>query len=75
MTDVPDETEERIHAHFDRIRSELKEQGVDVDDDPTLEDALDGLMNASAYADEIGEHELAREIADCYQKLGETIVK
>lgn len=39
--------------------------------DPNLEEALDGLMEATHYAEAIGEQELAYEIAKCYQKLAE----
>ena len=34
------------------------------------EDALDGLLNAANYCDSAGHQELARAIADLYQKLG-----
>lgn len=40
-------------------------------DDPTLEDALDGLNHATRYAEEIGEDEISRICARLYQELGE----
>lgn len=39
--------------------------------DPNLEEALDGLMEATHYAEAIGEDELSYRIAGCYQDLGE----
>lgn len=40
------------------------------EEDPDLEDALDGLIAATHYAEEIGEDELAKEISSLYQDLG-----
>lgn len=37
----------------------------------TLEEALDGLTDAAAYADQIDRPRLAKCIADCYQTLGD----
>lgn len=45
-----------------------------IKDDPDIEDALDGLYNASVYAEEIGEVELARTIGRCYQEMGATAI-
>lgn len=39
-------------------------------DQDSLEKALDGLINAVRYAEDIGEDELAREISTLYQELG-----
>lgn len=39
-------------------------------DQDSLKDALDGLIDAVEYAEDIGEHELAREISALYQKVG-----
>lgn len=39
-------------------------------DQDSLEDALDGLIDAVEYAEDIGEHELAKEISGLYQELG-----
>ena len=36
----------------------------------SLGDALDGLIDAVKYAEDIGEQELAREISSLYQELG-----
>ena len=45
-------------------------------DDPDLEDALDGLMNAAVYAsDQLDDEELCRRISDCYQEVGATAVE
>lgn len=40
-------------------------------DQDSLENALDGLIDAVRYAEDIGEHELARKISTLYQELGE----
>ena len=45
------------------------------DDEITAEDALDGLVNASSYADDIGEEELARITARCYQRMGSAVIR
>lgn len=42
-----------------------------IKDNPDLEDALDGLYHAHVYALDIGEEELASEIFDLYQRMGE----
>lgn len=39
-------------------------------DQDSLENALDGLIDAVEYAEDIGEHELAKEISSLYQELG-----
>lgn len=39
------------------------------DETSDLEDALDGLIDASNYAEDIGEFELSRDIARLYQEL------
>jgi len=39
-------------------------------DDPNLERALDGLIAAADYAEEIDEHELSSRIGRCYQDIG-----
>lgn len=39
-------------------------------DQDSLEDALDGLMDAVEYAESIEENELARNISSLYQELG-----
>lgn len=38
-------------------------------DKDSLEKALDGLINAVEYAEDIGEDELSREISELYQSL------
>lgn len=38
-------------------------------DEPTLEDALDGLINAVNYCDDRGMNDLAIEIAGLYQQV------
>jgi len=37
---------------------------------PDLEEALDGLQAAERYAASIGEEEIARRVARCYQLIG-----
>lgn len=37
--------------------------------DDNLEDALDGLFDTVSYLEDIGEHELAREVGDLYQRV------
>lgn len=39
-------------------------------DQDSLQDALDGLINAVEYAESIEENELARDISSLYQELG-----
>lgn len=41
-----------------------------IEDDPDLEDALDGLINAVRYAEGIGEERIAAMAAETYQELG-----
>lgn len=40
-----------------------------IKDEPTLADALDGMINALRYCEQHGEHELAYEIAQQYQTV------
>ncbi|WP_436932486.1 hypothetical protein [Halosimplex halobium] len=40
-------------------------------EDPDLEDALDGLIAASAFCEEQGHHELSHVIGHLYQRLGD----
>lgn len=39
-------------------------------DQNSLESALDGLVEAIKYAEDIGEYELAKDISSLYQELG-----
>lgn len=39
-------------------------------EEPDLEDALDGVIAATNYAEEIGEDEIAKELGRLYQDLG-----
>jgi hypothetical protein len=41
-----------------------------MEDDPTLEDALDGLIDAVNYCENRGMDEHARDISDLYQRVG-----
>lgn len=50
---------------------ELKRELGISPENPMLEDALDGLITAANYCDDVGLHELALEIGELYQRLGE----
>lgn len=40
-------------------------------EEPSLEDALDGLLDAASYAGDIGRRDLAVRIARLYKEIGE----
>ncbi|WP_020222525.1 hypothetical protein [Halarchaeum acidiphilum] len=67
--DDVDDLNERLAA----IRGPADAERVDEasDESAALEHALDGLIAAVDYAEDIGENELSRRIASCYQALGE----
>lgn len=39
-------------------------------EEPDLEEALDGVIAATKYAEEIGEDEISRKLGRIYQELG-----
>lgn len=57
-------------ASADDVEEAFQTDGGSVED-PSLEDALGGLMAAANYADDVGLEELSRRAADLYQDLGE----
>lgn len=74
---VHDANVRRIHLWGDAPRSGLRRSvalvatsNMTMKNDPTLEDALDGLQNAERYCQNTGLSDLAREIARLYQETG-----
>ncbi|MFC6964981.1 hypothetical protein [Halocatena marina] len=69
LTDV-DDIDKRLAAIRAANRA-TESQNEDVD----LEDALDGLIAAVRYTDDIDEVDLSRRIASCYQEVGKKAPK
>lgn len=56
--------------HDDGRSNDAWAAAMEDEQDPTLEDALDGLQAAEGYCESAGMDDVAREIAALYQRVG-----